>query len=555
MALDIYTTLSIVTTILILSCHGRELTKRQAEEDASASTTTGPIKSFKRFNVTENEAEKEELPSGFGDYNFAGYENDDIVERHNLLRRRPAARNDFERNDPNAITSSDMEHMTWDEDLAYMAMGWARYCNFAHGQPENVSPYSTIGQNLWAYTGNSRTPLSGADATQDWYDEVTDYNYQPGSGGSCGRVCGHYTQVVWAATNKVGCGRMFCPSLGSTGLRDAWYVVCNYAPGGNYQGVQPYAIGEPCTSCASGSGQCYNGQCRSCAEHNDVCECSLDSCENCGVVDRSTCTCNCPDGFFGTTCQERCVDTSSRCYNTWWPQFCADYPQVREGCPQMCGICNAADPDFVCRPGPEPPVQPPVQPTRPEVCDTKFTAAAYIGGVLHLFRNDRVWRVRTNGELLSPVAGDLATDFFSGLPSKVSAAYELSSGEAVFARGKKLFTYRGTERSARDVLPKGIPKGPTGALHITWERNTYFFKGSKVYLYNEATGLDSSYPRPISEVFPDVPTKLTNAFSDASGNQYFVRSKKVFKISYGQQSVDNGYPKFLTETFINICAQ
>lgn len=111
MALGIYTTLSIVTTILILSCHGRELTKRQAEEDASASTTTGPIKSFKRFNVTENEAEKQELPSGFGDYNFAGYENDEIVDRHNLLRRRPAARNDFERNDPNAITSSDMEHM------------------------------------------------------------------------------------------------------------------------------------------------------------------------------------------------------------------------------------------------------------------------------------------------------------------------------------------------------------------------------------------------------------------------------------------------------------
>lgn len=37
---------------------------------------------------------------------------------------------------------------------------------------------------------------------------------------------------------------------------------------------------------------------------------------------------------------ERCVDTSSRCYNTWWPQFCADYQQVREGCPQMCGLCS-----------------------------------------------------------------------------------------------------------------------------------------------------------------------------------------------------------------------
>ncbi|XP_063962060.1 uncharacterized protein LOC129270585 [Lytechinus pictus] len=552
MALGNYATVYIITTILILSSQGRELTKRQTNEETSSSTTTGPLKSYQSFNMTPNESEKEELPAGFGDYNFAVYEADEIVDRHNLLRRQPAARNDFERNDPNAITASDMEHMTWDDDLAYMALAWARGCSFHHPQPgemQNVSPYETIGQNIWAYTGTRDSPRSGTKATQDWYDEVVDYTYQAGSGGYCGRVCGHYTQIVWAATNRVGCGRMFCPSLSRTSLRNAWYVVCNYAPAGNYQGVQPYSIGTPCTQCTSGSGQCYNGLCRPCAEHNEVCECAIDSCDNCGVLDRSTCTCNCKDGFYGATCQERCVDTSSRCYNTWWPQFCDGYAQVREGCPQMCGLCNAADPDFVCRPGPPDP------PTKPEVCNMKFTAAAYIRGILHLFRDDKVWRVRTNGELLSPESGDLINDFFTNLPNKVSAAYELPTGEVVFARGKKLFMYMGTVRTGRSTLPTGIPKGPTGAIYIASEGNTHFLKGSKTYLYNERSGqVDNTYPRPISDVFPGVPTKLTNAFSDASGNMYFVRSKKVFKISSGGQSVDRGYPKFLTEVFINVCA-
>ena len=51
---------------------------------------------------------------------------------------------------------------------------------------------------------------------------------------SCSGICGHYTQVVWAASLELGCGLSSCPGLayGST-------IVCNYGPGGN-DGGRPY---------------------------------------------------------------------------------------------------------------------------------------------------------------------------------------------------------------------------------------------------------------------------------------------------------------------------
>ncbi|XP_072168194.1 uncharacterized protein [Diadema setosum] len=518
------------------------------------------------LNLTANEAVMPDLPADFGGSNFAVFENQEIVDRHNELRRTPAARNDNERSDPNAVRASDMEHMSWDENLAYMAYQWAMQCQFSHGQPTNVSPYKNIGQNLWAHSGRQDTPLSGVRATQDWYDEVVDYTYQTGTGGTCvpGRPCGHYTQVVWSSTNRVGCGRYFCSYLGGA-FRNAWYVVCNYGPTGNWQGVQPYSIGPPCTDCGNGVGQCYNDLCRPCSEHNEACDCRQ-TCENCGSLNPAACTCTCPNGYYGSRCEKECIDTSHRCYQTWWPEFCEGYAQVREGCPIMCGLCNAADPDFVCDPNSNVQTAPPPPPPRvtdppaspPAMCDLKFTAASYINGELNLFRGELVWRVGSDGTLLSPAEGELSKALFNRLPAKPTCAYELANGNVAFVRGKKLFTHSGFSRTGAPVTlaSLGLPKGLQAALHSPWEERTYFFKGSQVYALNERTQrVESGYPRRIADEFPSVPSKLTAAFSDTSGNRYFVRSKKVFKISAGRNSVDAGYPKFFTETFISACRQ
>jgi hypothetical protein len=74
-----------------------------------------------------------------------------------------------------------------------------------------------------------------------WADEVADYDYE---NNSCvtGEQCGHYTQVVWRTTTRVGCATKVCTKNSPFGAQaPTWqYWVCNYDPPGNYQGQRPY---------------------------------------------------------------------------------------------------------------------------------------------------------------------------------------------------------------------------------------------------------------------------------------------------------------------------
>lgn len=50
---------------------------------------------------------------------------------------------------------------------------------------------------------------------------------------------GHYTQIVWADTTKIGCGKIrYTDSKGWIAL----YLVCNYGPTGNYINKPIYKI-------------------------------------------------------------------------------------------------------------------------------------------------------------------------------------------------------------------------------------------------------------------------------------------------------------------------
>lgn len=45
---------------------------------------------------------------------------------------------------------------------------------------------------------------------------------------------GHFTQVIWTGSTKVGCGQ-----AASLGKKGGVYTVCNYDPPGNYIGQFP----------------------------------------------------------------------------------------------------------------------------------------------------------------------------------------------------------------------------------------------------------------------------------------------------------------------------
>uniref|UniRef100_A0A8C0AS62 Cysteine rich secretory protein LCCL domain containing 2 n=1 Tax=Buteo japonicus TaxID=224669 RepID=A0A8C0AS62_9AVES len=177
----------------------------------------------------------------------------EILMLHNKLRGQvyPAA--------------SNMEYMTWDDELERSAHAWAQQCIWDHGPSALIR---SIGQNLAVHWGRYRSP---AFHVQAWYDEVKDYTYpyphecNPWCPEKCtGSMCTHYTQIVWATTNKIGCAVNVCEQMNVWGeiWENAVYLVCNYSPKGNWIGEAPYKTGRPCSECPpSYGGGCQNNLC------------------------------------------------------------------------------------------------------------------------------------------------------------------------------------------------------------------------------------------------------------------------------------------------------
>lgn len=73
------------------------------------------------------------------------------------------------------------------------------------------------GENL--YRSSNDVPDNSDHPSVLWYDEETVYDYvNPDN--STG-VYGHFTQMIWNGSTKMGCGKV------------GGYVACRYAPAGN----------------------------------------------------------------------------------------------------------------------------------------------------------------------------------------------------------------------------------------------------------------------------------------------------------------------------------
>ncbi|KAI9112362.1 hypothetical protein K1719_016559 [Acacia pycnantha] len=100
--------------------------------------------------------------------------------------------------------------------------------NAARSQLIHSGGGGKYGENLAGSTGD----LSGAAAVKLWVDEKADYDYNSNSC-AAGKQCGHYTQVVWRNSIRVGCAKVKCNNGGT-------FIGCNYDPPGNYVGQKPY---------------------------------------------------------------------------------------------------------------------------------------------------------------------------------------------------------------------------------------------------------------------------------------------------------------------------
>jgi len=193
---------------------------------------------------------------------------DGIVKKHNDLRT--------------GMGASDMTMMIWDDTLAAAAQQWVSGTALLSGEDtDNMtaakcpSGHSNnrqgAGENIaWKWASNLKltSTTDFSPSIQSWYDEIKDAGAYKSGGtfngfGPCTGVCGHYTQVVWGAANKIGCGAAYCPAHGMGGYE----LVCQYgssvagAHGGNMGGSTLFTKGTACSKCPGGFTKCANGLC------------------------------------------------------------------------------------------------------------------------------------------------------------------------------------------------------------------------------------------------------------------------------------------------------
>uniref|UniRef100_A0A672GI92 Cysteine-rich venom protein TEL1-like n=1 Tax=Salarias fasciatus TaxID=181472 RepID=A0A672GI92_SALFA len=171
-------------------------------------------------------------------------EQNEIVNKHNTLRRSVSP------------TATDMKKMSWNSEAAANAQRWANTCSMKHSSSsDRVISSSGCGENLYMSSAKN----SWSSAIQKWYDEVKNWRY--GQGSINGGVVGHFTQVVWYNSNKIGCAMAYCPN--ST---YKYFYVCQYCPPGNYQLARPYTSGSSCGECPNA---CDNKLCTNPCPYTD----------------------------------------------------------------------------------------------------------------------------------------------------------------------------------------------------------------------------------------------------------------------------------------------
>ncbi len=126
--------------------------------------------------------------------------------------------------------------LTWSDSLEVVAKAYANHLaqsgTFEH-DPNNHS--GGYGENLYAWTNKPTL----AYAAKAWVDERDFYRYgKIGDKSTCTQEpCGHYTQIIWENTSKVGCA-MSRYTAGT--FKGGYVVVCKYQTPGNYLGEKPY---------------------------------------------------------------------------------------------------------------------------------------------------------------------------------------------------------------------------------------------------------------------------------------------------------------------------
>ncbi|XP_069461869.1 cysteine-rich venom protein-like [Ambystoma mexicanum] len=180
--------------------------------------------------------------------------------------------------------AQNMLKMTWSEHAAASAEAWVRKCNFNHSPVKDRTLNETICSELLF---KASYPASWTHIIRTWFKQEENFTYGVGEKFVDAQI-GHYTQMVWARSNQMGCQVAFCGK--------AFIYSCIFCPAGNdytRMGL-PYEMGTTCKRCPN---DCEDGLCTNPCPYTDKyvnCDEMKDDCEFDSLV-REGCkaTCQC----------------------------------------------------------------------------------------------------------------------------------------------------------------------------------------------------------------------------------------------------------------------
>ncbi|XP_061174553.1 GLIPR1-like protein 1 [Saccostrea echinata] len=161
----------------------------------------------------------------------------EYVQEHNDIRS-------------NAIPpAANMKRLMYSRELESIAQQHANRCSFLHNdnRSRESHTFSRVGENI--FQGIKGSNIS--NAIQYWSQQGNFYNIQTNE---CQLFffCEFYTQVTWADSEYVGCGKADCGTK--------TFVVCNYGPSSDLHD-RPYIQAVSCSACPFGY-VCEKNLCR-----------------------------------------------------------------------------------------------------------------------------------------------------------------------------------------------------------------------------------------------------------------------------------------------------
>ncbi|XP_030451416.2 pathogenesis-related protein 1C [Syzygium oleosum] len=117
--------------------------------------------------------------------------------------------------------------LKWDKSLAKYSR---RFASKRAADCKMIHSYGPYGENIF---WGAQAAWSPSQVVDSWVSESKFYNAR-NNACATGQMCGHYTQIVWRDSARVGCAWVAC-------LNGGMYAICSYDPPGNYVNESPFS--------------------------------------------------------------------------------------------------------------------------------------------------------------------------------------------------------------------------------------------------------------------------------------------------------------------------